>query len=290
MAKSDFIMKIRNTIYYTSYKHLERNDISFADYSKGKSFYTQLAPFFDSVNSRESHTVEEANFLVSIARQYSNHEPNSFLDIACGTGRHIKELAEKGYQTFGIDSSKELLTIARKAVPSATFVHDDMRTFNIAKTVDCAYSFWDSYVYLSRPKDMTAFAKRCSAHIKQGGILVLDSKNYLRKQPDKLMTHRVGHVGDFRIDLIIRREAFLDDKVYEAVFTSIIQNTSTDEAHVVVDQTLARIYGIADLEKSLQGFKLVKCYGDLQASSEFDVQTSERLIAVFQKDERPGVK
>jgi len=276
-------MKIKNAIYYTPYQKLEAEGISFSDYSKGKSYYTQLAPLFDAMNPHRSRTALEADFLIAIAKQYTQRDQCSFLDIACGTGRHVKELVRKGYQVVGIDGSKELIKIARKTVPDAVFNQADMRSFHLDTPVDCAYSVWDSYVYLSRPEDMRAFARQCSAHIKRGGILVLDSKNYLKQPPDAPIARRVTNVDNLRIDTLIRRESYLDDKVYEAIFTSIIQDTDTGEANVIVDQTLARIYSVSDLEKSLQGFRLVNCYGDFDGSSEFNSKESKRLITVFQK-------
>lgn len=209
----------------------------------------------------------------------------SFLDIACGTGRHLKELAKKGHQVIGVDASKELINIARKNIPGATFTLDDMRTFQLDTKVDCAYSLWDSYVYLSQPDDMTAFANRCSACVKQGGILVLDSKNYYRESPKVRVNHRVAASGNLKIDTLIRREFHPEDKVFEAIFTSIIEDSDTGEARVVVDQTLAKAYSIPDLERYLQGFRLVKCYGSFSGDSEFNLEISERLIAVFQKQD-----
>lgn len=277
-------MNITNNIYYTSYKQLEKQGISFSDYSKGKSYYTQLAPLFDIMNSREEFTKKEADFLVSITRQCIGYEPRSFLDIACGTGRHLNELTEKGYQAYGIDSSKELLALARTSAPHASVFEADMRSFSIGVSVDCAYSLWDSYVYLSRPEDVAAFAQQCSAHIKRGGILVLDSKNYQKQRPTTEVEHRTNQFGKLLIDTVVRRKLYLQDKVYEAIFTSVIEDTEIGEAHVVVDQTLAKMYSIADLEKSLQpqDLQFVKGYGNFDGSK-YDSELSGRMIAVFRK-------
>jgi SAM-dependent methyltransferase len=274
-------MNIKNSIYYKPYRQLEAENVSFADYAKRKSIYTQLAPLFDATNIREPETSHEADFLVSLVQQHLEQDKYSFLDIACGTGRHVKELTKRGYQAAGVDASRKLINIARKSTPEAKFILADMRTFQVDTSFDCIYSFWDSYTYLSRAEDMKAFAGQCSAHLKRGGILVLDSKNhYIR--PDVTIEHRIVSTGDLQIDMLIRRESHLSDKVYEAIFTNIIQDTKTGEARVVVDQTLARIYNVMDLERSLQGFRLVNSYGNFNGSA-FEIKGSERLITVFQK-------
>jgi ubiquinone/menaquinone biosynthesis C-methylase UbiE len=43
------------------------------------------------------------------------------LDAACGTGRHTEYLAGRGHQVIGIDSSPDMLAVARAKVPSAEF-------------------------------------------------------------------------------------------------------------------------------------------------------------------------
>lgn len=277
-------MNIINSIYYTPYSKLLKSGVSFSDYSKGKNYYTQLAPLFDAMNSRERFTEEEVDFLVSATEQYMGTDPKSFLDIACGTGRHLAELTRRGYVGFGVDSSRSLLQIARKVAAEANFYESDMRFFKIESTVDCAYSLWDSYVYLSRVKDIVAFAEQCSAHIKRGGILILDSKNYQKQRPDEEVAHRVCEFANLQIDTVIRRRVYPQDKVYEAIFTSVIQDSNSDEASIVVDQTLVRMYSVAELEKLFapHGLGLVHCYGDFD-KSKYDPETSSRMIVVFQK-------
>jgi SAM-dependent methyltransferase len=43
------------------------------------------------------------------------------LDAACGTGRHAAHLAGLGHQVIGIDSSADMLALARAKVPAASF-------------------------------------------------------------------------------------------------------------------------------------------------------------------------
>jgi ubiquinone/menaquinone biosynthesis C-methylase UbiE len=54
-------------------------------------------------------------------------EPGAALDAACGTGRHARRLAERGYEVVGIDLTAEMLERARARVPEATFLEADLR-------------------------------------------------------------------------------------------------------------------------------------------------------------------
>ncbi|ADD43941.1 class I SAM-dependent methyltransferase [Stackebrandtia nassauensis] len=48
-------------------------------------------------------------------------EPGVALDAACGTGRHAAYLAGRGHQVIGVDSSAEMLAVAREKLPEVEF-------------------------------------------------------------------------------------------------------------------------------------------------------------------------
>jgi SAM-dependent methyltransferase len=52
--------------------------------------------------------------------------PGVALDAACGTGRHSAYLAARGHTVVGVDSSAEMLEVARGKVPGASFTHGDV--------------------------------------------------------------------------------------------------------------------------------------------------------------------
>lgn len=64
------------------------------------------------------------------------------LDAACGTGRFADYLAEKGHQVIGVDSSPDMLTVARRRVPSAEFLLGELDRLpvgdNAVAIVTCA--------------------------------------------------------------------------------------------------------------------------------------------------------
>jgi SAM-dependent methyltransferase len=48
------------------------------------------------------------------------------LDVACGTGRHTRRLADLGHRVIGVDTTPEMLRLARAAVPEAELVRGDL--------------------------------------------------------------------------------------------------------------------------------------------------------------------
>ncbi|HEX6359883.1 class I SAM-dependent methyltransferase [Actinophytocola sp.] len=53
------------------------------------------------------------------------------LDAACGTGRLTRELADRGHQVIGVDSSPDMLVLARERVPDGEFLAGDLRALPV---------------------------------------------------------------------------------------------------------------------------------------------------------------
>lgn len=65
---------------------------------------------------------------------------SSVLDLGCGNGALTKALQEKGYLAKGLDSSNDLLKIAREKYPNIEFVHGDAADFTLSEPVDVVFS------------------------------------------------------------------------------------------------------------------------------------------------------
>ncbi|WP_158895057.1 class I SAM-dependent methyltransferase [Amycolatopsis anabasis] len=54
------------------------------------------------------------------------------LDAACGTGRYAAALAKRGHRVVGVDSSPEMLALARERVPQGEFLLGDLHRLPVA--------------------------------------------------------------------------------------------------------------------------------------------------------------
>lgn len=107
----------------------------------------------------------------------------AILDAACGTGRVAIPLAEAGYLVTGVDSSTEMLSIARaKAEKSARgvgvqFVQADIRTVDLGRQYGMALIALSSFQHMLTVNDQRRALERLNAHLKEGGLLVIDLIN-----------------------------------------------------------------------------------------------------------------
>lgn len=277
-------MKLKDSFYYTPYQDIERKKDSFADYSKQKNYYNQLAFLFEDASSRSPHTQKEVEFLLQISKK--NLGANfSFLDLACGTGRHDRILSERGFDVVGLDGSKELLKIARSKDKKTKYVQADLRQFSFADKAKCAFSLWESYNYLSQPKDIHAFFASCYEALDEGGILILDSRNFFKKGlPKHKFQERKFITDDYEVELYIKKRTVLEDKVHEGVFMYFLTNTKTGRQNLVVDQELVRVWRPSELTRlCIEKFKLIDKYGDFDVENKYDKDSSDRMILVFKK-------
>lgn len=101
-------------------------------------------------------------------------EEAEVLDLGCGTGMPIMNyLLNKGLRVTGVDASYRMLDIARNNLPSANFLHADMRELSLNHQFDAIIA-WHSFFHLP-PEDQPAMFPLFKSHLKSGGVLLFTS-------------------------------------------------------------------------------------------------------------------
>ena len=102
------------------------------------------------------------------------------LDLACGTGRHAVELAARGYQVVGLDSSTVMLehaaTRSRSRKVAVDFVHGDMRALAFRRFFDAVLCWGTSFGYFRDVENALVLRKIAHA-LRPGGRLLLQVVN-----------------------------------------------------------------------------------------------------------------
>ena len=280
-------MKLKNSNYYLPYQTLEDQDYSFADFSKGKNYYNQLAFIFELASSHNSQTEREVDFLIKVAKTYVKHRP-VFMDAACGSGRHSNLLSMRGYKIYAFDSSSKLLRIAKKRDRKSIYKNADFRDFHFSTKVDCIFSFWEAYNYLSKKDDIRTFLGNCFNSLNENGIVILDSRNFWKTGAEKeTIQNRKYQTKDYDIELSIKKRTFLNDKVHEGIFDYTLKNRKTNKLNRVIDQELVRIWQPTELEAYSGGrLRVERIFGDFDIHSSYRKYSSKRMIIVLRKIEK----
>jgi ubiquinone/menaquinone biosynthesis C-methylase UbiE len=95
------------------------------------------------------------------------------LDVACGTGEHLKYLRGH-YDVTGIDLSPVMLKIARKKLPGVTFIRGDMSSFRLPHKFDLMLCLFSSIGYLHNYSNLQRALRNFSRHLVRGGVLLIE--------------------------------------------------------------------------------------------------------------------
>lgn len=158
-----------------------------------ETFFDAHAPQYHS-NIFTKDTLREIDFLLD---ELNLPAGSTILDIGCGTGRHSRELAKRGYRVTGLDLSSEMLanaaTMAKDAGVSVQWVHADATSFSLPEQFDAAICLCEgSLGLLSQTDDPIAqplsILCNISRNLKPGARMVatvLSAARMLRSYSDE---------------------------------------------------------------------------------------------------------
>ena len=128
----------------------------------------------------DADTAREADFLEWAFAEYSTARlrgPWKVLEPACGSGRLMAELAERGARVSGFDLNPHMLEFARERMSAAG--HDAelketaMEHFHMKGKFDLAHCFVSTFKYILDEGGARSHLQHVASHLKMGGLYVL---------------------------------------------------------------------------------------------------------------------
>ncbi len=109
------------------------------------ALYTDLSIYYDlmcaDIDYRaQSHSVRRLH-------QLFGNNGRRHLDLACGTGPHVRHFLDFGYHSAGLDISQPMLDLAQLRCPEARFSRQDMAGFQVDDAQDLITCFLYSTHY-----------------------------------------------------------------------------------------------------------------------------------------------
>jgi SAM-dependent methyltransferase len=136
--------------------------------------FTESAELYDAIYGGFKDYPSEAERLAALLRA-ANPEARTILDVACGTGEHLRLLGtEYGFEADGLDLDPALLRVARRKYPAGRFFEGDMSGFALKRRYDAVLCLFSSIGYLvSLDRVRKAFG--CFRdHVNPGGVVVVE--------------------------------------------------------------------------------------------------------------------
>ena len=98
---------------------------------------------------------------------------STWLDVACGTGEHLRFL-DPYYAVAGLDASSAMLRVARRKLPHVTFHEEDMSRFSLNSSFDVISCLFSAMGYLPDEDGLIAAIHRMARHLRPGGLLLIE--------------------------------------------------------------------------------------------------------------------
>jgi SAM-dependent methyltransferase len=100
----------------------------------------------------------------------------SLADVGCGTGRFLAHLAREPLSLIGIDSSVEMLRIARRRLrhTDVSLLRQDMRALSLPRPVDLITVNFATLNYFVDARDLDRALCAIGAALRPGGALIFD--------------------------------------------------------------------------------------------------------------------
>ncbi|MGQ7946996.1 class I SAM-dependent DNA methyltransferase [Flavobacterium sp. WC2509] len=159
-------------------------------------FSGKMATIFDAMYQTFIDYDEEYEFFNGLLQE---KECNSVLEIGSGTGNLAKRFRDNNQNYKGLDSSLSMIAIAQQRNKDCTFIHGDMRNFELQTPVDAIIITGRSTSYLINNEDVNDTFESVHKNLNSNGIFIFDIIDANRFIPfiktNKTIAHEASYEG-----------------------------------------------------------------------------------------------
>ncbi len=177
---------------------------------KKEALYKSLAKYYDLIYTWKDYG-KEAVEIKKLINKYKLSAGKQLLDVACGTGSHIKYFVDD-FDCIGVDLNPEMLELAKEKAPKTKFIEVDMINLNIEQEFDAIVCLFSSIGYVKTEenlrKTITGFAK----HLKKGGVVIIEpwlTKEIYRTGSPHMVTYDGENTKIARVNVSELKDDFI---------------------------------------------------------------------------------
>jgi len=256
-----------------------------------RPLYSQLVAYYELVEGRDWQ--KEINLISTVLK---DHRCKSSIDLGCGTGYHARALTRMGFETTGIDISKQNIQFARKNARKeevrSRFIVGSYYQYRPPERFDSALCLnWSIPV---RDVEVKRFLDNTYSILKPGGILIFDFERISQivwndvgkaltdmwNQEGKLIVRvSIGQISEnvlYSTDVyLIYPESSKEDRPDERLRYKAATNT---RIKIFVDRSCVRFFSIKEIGDFARhsGFRVINNF--LQPRGKY-----QRSYAVLEK-------
>lgn len=228
--------------------------------------YEKFSLIYDRVYKNEKfYTAYVA--LVKKTLKEKNLKSIRVLDVACGTGRLIKQLIKiKNFYVEGVDSSMAMLKIARSRNKGIKFYNQNIINFFTGQKYDIILCTFDSINYIKDKLDLSKALKSINNHLLDNGLFIFDFNTNHKRLKERIVKGNVVYNsrikrGYWDLEILINEKGVVHKEHHQE-----------------------RLYSYKEMTSALMknGFKIIELYSGFNKRIN-NPGKSQRLIIVSQK-------
>ena len=242
--------------------------------------YKRFADYYDKLMLEDIDYSKIVDYIENIFIHYDVN-PELIADLACGTGNVTIPMAQRGYEMIGIDSSVQMLEVARKksydANQNILFLNQNITKLDLYGTCDAFLCMIDGINYILSPKALFNMFKRIkTCFLNPGGLFNFDISSFY-KLSVTIGNNTFIHDGD---DIFYSWENKYHEKTH---LCEMYLNFFIKEKHAYrrfCERHLQMAYKKDEIIRILKkaGFADIDCYDEQSFSS--PKEDSKRIIFV----------
>jgi ubiquinone/menaquinone biosynthesis C-methylase UbiE len=159
----------------------------------GNALYTDLSGYYDLMcadidYAAQSHCAQRLH-------QLFGEGGKQHVDLACGTGPHVRHFIDAGYQSSGLDINQPMLDRASIRCPEARFSLGDMCDFTLDTPADLITCFLYSIHYSGSVDRLRACIASVYRALVPGGVFCFNAVDKNRIDNGSFVSHTAEYSG-----------------------------------------------------------------------------------------------
>ncbi|WP_158972927.1 class I SAM-dependent methyltransferase [Paraglaciecola sp. L3A3] len=213
------------------------------------SLYTDLSCYYDLMCAEINYPAQ-SNCIRRLMQIFGT-DGKTHLDMACGTGPHVRHFIDFGYHSSGLDINQPMLDLAKTRCPEAHFSLQDMSQFKVSEPLDLITCFLYSIHYNNGLEKLTECIISVHKALKSRGVFCFNVVD--KTKIDNLSF--VKHTAQQEADLFTFSSGwhYSGDGDQQALKISI-EKTTSNETQVWQDEHTMVAFSFDELREILTSY------------------------------------
>jgi len=239
------------------------------------ALYTDLSGYYDLMCVDIDYQAQSN--CVRRLHQIFGNGGKTHLDLACGTGPHVRHFIDFGYQSGGLDLNAPMLDIAQVRCPEANFSVQNMSSFEVAEPLDLITCFLYSIHYNDGFEKLKECVESVHRALKPEGIFCFNVVDKDKISNDLFVRHTTNLEQD---DFTFSSGWYYSGKGDKQALKLSIEKTTAGETQVWNDEHPMVAFSFKELIEILKPYFEVNIFEhDYDKLLPWDTKSGNALIA-----------